>query len=68
MGENKFNCIWYNRFMEDREDVINDARPGRSSISTFDDNIESVKKIILDNHRITVREIADDVGIKFGPC
>ena len=24
--------------------------------------------MILDNHRITIREVADDVGISFGSC
>ena len=32
------------------------------------ENIEAVKKIILDNRWITIREIADDVGILFGSC
>ena len=48
--------MWYNRFKEGRED-IND-----------DENIEAVKKIILGNRRITIREAADDVGISFGSC
>ena len=29
---------------------------------------EAVKKMILDNRRITIREVADDVGILFGAC
>ena len=28
--------------------------------------METLKKIILDNYRITIREVADDVGILFG--
>ena len=55
----------YNRFKEGREDINDDARPGCSSTSTTDKNIEAVKKMILDNRRITIREIADDVGISF---
>ena len=27
-----------------------------------------MKKMILDNRRITIREVADDVGISFGSC
>ena len=27
-----------------------------------------MKKIILDNHRITIRKVAYDVGISFGSC
>ena len=32
------------------------------------ENIEAVKKIILDNCRITIRKVPDDVGISFGLC
>ena len=54
---------WSKRFKEAREDVNNNARPGRPSTSTTDENIDAVKKMILDNHRITIREVADDVGL-----
>ena len=60
--------LWYNRFKEGREDVNNQARPDIPSTSTTDENIEAVKKMILDNRRITVREVADAVGISFGLC
>ena len=42
----------YNRFKESREYVNDDARP---NTSTTDENIEAVKKMILDNRRITIR-------------
>ena len=32
------------------------------------ENIETMKKMILDNRRITIREVADDAGISFGSC
>ena len=35
-------------------------------MSTTDENIEAVKKMILDNCRITILEVADDVDISFG--
>ena len=41
--------LWYNRFKEAREDVNEDARSGRPSTSTTSENIEAVKKMILDN-------------------
>ena len=47
--------LYYNRFKEGREDVNDDARPGRPNTSTTDENIEAVKKIILDIRRITIR-------------
>ena len=31
--------LWYNRFKKGREDVNDDARPGRSSTSTTDSSI-----------------------------
>ena len=58
----------YNRFKEDRETVNNYARPGCPSTLTTDENIETVKKMILDNRRNTIREVADDVGISLGSC
>ena len=60
--------LQYNRFKEGREDVNNDASLGRPSMSTTDENFEAVKKMILDNRRITFREVADDVGISFTSC
>ena len=59
--------LWYNRFKEDQEDVNDDARPGRLNTTTTDENIEAVKKMILDNRRITTTiKVADDVGLSFG--
>ena len=37
-------------------------------MSTTDENIEAVKKMILDNRRITIRQVAVDFDIPFGPC
>ena len=50
--------LWYNRFKEGREDVNDDARPGRPNTSTTDENIEAVKKMILDNRRIVLERLA----------
>ena len=57
--------LWYNRFKEGREDVSDNACPGRPSTSTTDEIIDAVKKMILNNRRITIREVADDVVISF---
>ncbi|XP_029673845.1 protein GVQW3-like [Formica exsecta] len=71
-GESSMNKTsvykWYKCFQEGRKDVENGERPGRSSTSTTDDNVGKVKKMIMDNRRITIREVADDVGISFGSC
>ena len=42
--------LWYKWFKESLEDINDDARPGRLSTSTTDENIEEVKKMILNNH------------------
>ena len=58
----------YKRFKESRKYVDDDTRRRRPSTSTTDENIKAVEKIILDNSRITIREVAKDVGIHFGSC
>ena len=58
--------LWYNQFQEGREDVNDEARPGCSSTSTTEENIEAVKNMNLDNHRITIKEVTYDFGISFG--
>ena len=50
--------LWYNWFKEDRQDVNDDARPGCPSTST---TVRTVKEMRLDNRRITIREVGDDV-------
>ena len=60
--------LWYNRFKEGREDVKDDARSGRPNTSTTDENIEAMKKRILNNRRMISREVADDVDISLDSC
>ena len=60
--------LWYNQFKEGQEDINDFARSDRPSTSTSDKNIEAIKKIIFDNRRIIIREVADDVRISFGSC
>ena len=64
---NKNVYKWYKLFQEGRENVEDEPRPGRPSMSTTDENVEAVKEIVLKNRRITIREVAD-VGISVGSC
>ena len=48
--------LWYNRFKEGRKDVNGDACPSCPITSRTDENIEAMKKMNLDNRRITIRE------------
>ncbi|UYV82536.1 hypothetical protein LAZ67_21002715 [Cordylochernes scorpioides] len=59
---------WYRMFSEGREDVNDEERAGRPSTSTTDEKINEVKKMILANRRITVREVAEDLNISIGSC
>ena len=55
--------LWYNRFKEDREYFNDDARPGCTSQSQ---QPMKTLKMTLDNRRITIREVVDDVSIWLG--
>ncbi|KAG5348098.1 MOS1T transposase, partial [Acromyrmex charruanus] len=59
---------WYKMFSEGREDVNDEESAGLPSTSTTDENIDEVKKIVLANRRITVREVAEDLNISIGSC
>ena len=56
----------YKRITERREDVDDDDHPGAATTSSSEENMDTVKKIVLENHRITIREVAEDVGISIG--
>jgi len=43
--------------------LADNKRSGRLIIATTTDNIEKVHQMVLDDHRIKVREIAETVGI-----
>ena len=59
---------WYKRFQDGREDVEDDERPARPSTSRTDENVEKVKEMVMNDRRITIREVADAVGISIGSC
>ncbi|UYV69995.1 hypothetical protein LAZ67_7001419 [Cordylochernes scorpioides] len=59
---------WYKMFSEGREDVNDEERAGRPSISTTGEKINEVEKMILANRRITIREVAEDLNISIGSC
>jgi len=48
--------------------VGEDPRPGQPSTSTNNDHVERVCAVIRGNRRLTVREVADRVGISIGFC
>ena len=56
-----YGLRWYKMFADGREDVNDEERAGRPSTSTTDENIDEVKKIVLVNRRIAVREVAKHI-------
>ena len=59
---------WYKMFSEGGEDVNDEKRADRPSTSTTDAKIDEVKKMVLANRRITVREIVEDLRTSMGSC
>ena len=59
---------WFKSFKESRILVSENPRPGRPSTSTNDDHVKRVRAVICGNRCLTVREVADEVGISIGSC
>lgn len=57
---------WHERFTLGRESVEDDERSGRPSTSKTDENIAKVKEILVENRKLTIRELADDLNIAYG--
>jgi AraC-like DNA-binding protein len=57
---------WFNRFKDGRTLVDSDQCSGRPSTSRNANDIENVCSLILEDRHMTVREIADEVGISTG--
>jgi len=58
--------VWFKRFRNGRVLVGEDPRPSRHSTSTNDDHVERFRAVICGNRRLTVREVADELGISTG--
>ena len=54
---------WNTRFVEGREDVNDDPKSGSPCTSTTVANIEKVRQLVRSDHRLTIRVIANEVGM-----
>lgn len=54
--------MWYKLFTKGK-DVNDDAHSECSSTSTTNEKDEIEKKIVMENRRISIRDVAEDVGI-----
>ena len=60
---------WYQRFKSSRTSIEDDPKSGWPSTSMDDDHVEKkVLAVIRQNRRLTVREVAEDVGICKSSC
>ena len=57
---------WYNRFKDGRTSVDSEPRSGRPSTSRNENVIEQVWTLVMEDHRMTVRELAKEIGIRLG--
>jgi len=56
---------WYNRFKDGSTLVDSEPRHGRPSTSRNDNVINQVRTLLMQDRRITVRELADEVGVRY---
>jgi hypothetical protein len=56
----------FNRFKDGRTSVDSEPRPGRHSTSRNDNVIDQVRILVMQARRITVRELAIEVGVSTG--
>ena len=49
------------------QSIEDDERSGRPSTSKTDENIDKVKQMLVHNHKLTIRAIAEDLKIAYGP-
>ena len=54
---------WHRSIKEGREEVRDDHRSGRPSTNRTDENVECVRQKVRSDRRLTVRMIADELGI-----
>jgi len=57
---------WYNRFKDGRMSVESNTCSSRPSTSRNDELIDQVWTLVMQDHRVTIRELALEVGISTG--
>ncbi|GBO17924.1 hypothetical protein AVEN_43248-1 [Araneus ventricosus] len=58
-------CVfeWFKRFRDGKKDVKDEPRSGRPPTSTTPDNIERVRRMLVDDRRLSLRMITEELKI-----
>lgn len=59
---------WHARFKAGRLSFEDDERTGRPSTSKTAENVERIRELIHEDRRLTIHDLADNVGISYGVC
>jgi hypothetical protein len=59
---------WFKRFKDGRQSTTDELSLGPPSMSCDDAHVAQVCEIVHSNHRLTVRETADECNILIGSC
>ena len=51
--------LWHKRFLEGRESVEDDPRPGRPVTASTDENVKKIEQIVRIDRRLSIRMIAE---------
>lgn len=57
---------WHSRFKAGRTSVADDERSGRPSMCTTEENVESIRRVVHEDRRITIKDIASSTNLSFG--
>ena len=59
---------WHARFKTGRTSVDDDERTGRPTSCTTPETVARIQKIIRQDRRLTIRDIAEEVEVGYGTC
>jgi len=54
---------WFNEFQCGRKSFFDESRPGAPKTATTEDNVTKIHYLVLADHRLKIRDIAETVGM-----